>query len=420
MHKKLFIILAFMLFGFASASSVWANAANGDNSTGAGNQNNVQPSPQASPQPSPDEQEAALAYIIEFTSTGSKSVDLAKLQPLLNMAAAAEGKQLDLNSKKYGEGVFVSTELPVNMNTLVQFAFNPALPTEIIFPSTIRYGYWLPGSDILSLQSPLWKNWGTGEQPLILHGEEYEELTPNTDSGSYYTYNLKRTLIAFTDQQNRKVLLSVSMQSGPSAPGKKSFIVGDDAKWNYVYSNETGTTLSGVGWVEPIVYDSFTLNIFTESEPGAERLENAIFKWVNAGWGGINMVKRIHVLAGIERYLAGLKEVLAGASAQDLVAEKKRLEGLSQEQRLQEFFPYARYLQEQALRGANLSNSAYKEVVKDGLYGNTLSQGQLVSQMLKNYLRKNLNKVDSLELPSASEQEKMLQSQSANSTVVSQ
>ena len=233
--------------------------------------------------------------------------------------------------------------------------------------------------------------------------EEFEELTPNTDSGSYYSYILKRLLIAFIDPQGKKVLLSISMQKGSSEIGKKSFIVGDDNNWNYVYSNETGTNLSGIGWAEPVIYESFTLNIFTEKAPGASELDNAVFKWIDAGWSGINMVKRSHVQAGIDRYLAGFKEVMARGNVQEISAEKKRLEALTQEQRLQEFFPYARYVQEQSLRGSN--PDAYKNIAKDGAYGSTMSPERLTSQMLKNYLRKSMNKVDILELPSPNEKQ---------------
>ena len=115
------------------------------------------------------------------------------------------------------------------------------------------------------------------------------------------------------------------------------------------------------------------------------------------------MVKRSHVQAGIDRYLAGFKEVMARGNVQEISAEKKRLEALTQEQRLQEFFPYARYVQEQSLRGSN--PDAYKNIAKDGAYGSTMSPERLTSQMLKNYLRKSMNKVDILELPSPNEKQ---------------
>ena len=409
MNKNIFVFFLFLGLSFAFTGKVIANNATvndlakqvGSETT----QTSTKPSAPMASQTSAQEQEAALAYVIELTNSGNKSVDLAKLQPLLNMANLNKGKQLDITSKKYGDGVFVNVDLPVSMNKLVQFAFNPEVPAEIIFPSAIRYGYWLPGSDILNLSTPLWKTWGSAENPLVLHGEEFEELTPNTDSGSYYSYTLKRLLVAFVDSQGKKVLLAVSMQNGPSKAGRKSFIVGDDKNWNYVYSNETGTNLSGIGWVEPIVYDSLTLNLFIEKEPGASVLENAVFKWIDAGWSGINMVKRSHVQAGIDRYLAAFKEVLAYGNVQEITAEKKRLESLTQEQRLQEFFPYARFVQEQSLRGS--MPDAYKDVVKDGAYGSSMSPEQLISQMLKNHLRKSMNKVDSLELPSPNEEKQM-------------
>lgn len=355
----------------------------------------------------PADSASALNYLFELTKSKSKDVDVAMLKPLIDFGQSIDvSGQMDVTDEVYGEGVVMRVTLPSTLNRFLKYTYNPDVPVEIACPSSLRQAKWLPGSDILNLSAPLWKKWGTASKPLVLHGEEYEEITPNTDSGSYYSYQLQRMIIAYELENNLKAMISVSLQDNDSSKGKKGFIIGPDENWNYVYTDQIGTTISGLGWAEPAMYSSCTVNIFIENA-GGDSVDSVTFKWVNAGWGGINMVERKHLSNGLSRYFSSVKQVLGSSnplSADDIITEKQRLLSLSQQERLAEFAPYARYLAELALMDSAFSDSAYKDAVKDGIYGKDFTTEQLVSQMLKNYLRKAMHKVDILELPTAQEE----------------
>ena len=46
----------------------------------------------------------------------------------------------------------------------------------------------------------------------------------------------------------------------PSNIGRKGCVVGDDANWNYLYSDETGLTKTGLGWVDSYMYDAHSIH----------------------------------------------------------------------------------------------------------------------------------------------------------------
>ncbi len=358
---------------------------------------------------SPDESVSnALNYLLETVQQKQRALDMEKLSPLLEFAFNASNmgdEAQKINSLAHGEGVVLHKNINATMNKMLSYAFNPQVPAELVYPNVIRRGHWLPGSEILNLKSPIETLFASKENPLLLYGKEFEIITPDSNSGSYYEYTLNRCLLAF-DEQGKKVLISIAQQAGPSSVGKKAFILNGDSSWNYVYSNEEGTNLSGIGWAEPVMYDSCTVSVYYEKQAAESPIGCTVFKWVNAGWGGINMVKKEHLVTGTNRFFTGFNEILASAltpSPAKMIAEKQRVSSLSRAERLAEFFPYARYVGEVA--STNPPNKTYSSMFKDKSYADLLSDDNLISQMLKNYLRKEMKKTDLLELPSKQELE---------------
>lgn len=348
----------------------------------------------------------SLEYLLKTAQQKQRAVDMEKLAPLLEFAlnASSMGDEAQkVKSLSHGEGIVLHKNIHASMNKMLSYAFNPQVPAELVYPNVIRRGHWLPGSEILNLTVPIEKLFGSKNAPLLLYGKEFEVITPDSNSGSYYEYTLNRCLLAF-DEQGKKVLISIAWQAAPSSVGKKAFILSEDNNWNYVYSNEEGTNLSGIGWAEPIMYDSCTVSVYYEKQAAQSPIGCTVFKWVNAGWGGINMVKKEHLVAGTNRFFTGFNEILASSrtpSPAKMIAEKQRLSALTRDERLVEFFPYARYVGEVA--STNPPNGNYSNMFKNQSYAELLSDDDLISQMLKNYLRKEMNKTDVLEMPSKQE-----------------
>ena len=125
--------------------------------------------------------------------------------------------------------------------------------------------------------------------PVVVRGVETVEITPDINTGTYYKYDLDRTMILFK-HQGRNVFVSLSRQKGQSEVGKKGVVVGDDEDWNYLYSGEKGINKTGLGWVDSYMYGSSSIILFYEPDPDNPMVKCAVFKWLRAGWKKINMV----------------------------------------------------------------------------------------------------------------------------------
>jgi hypothetical protein len=106
------------------------------------------------------------------------------------------------------------------------------------------------------------------------------------------------------------VLISISKQKGKSDVGKKGYVLGADDNWDYFYSGKPGLTMPGLGWVRSHMYDSYGINIYYEIDPDAPWVRCAAFKWVQAGWSKINVVKKHHIHNGIKRFAKSFKQIM--------------------------------------------------------------------------------------------------------------
>jgi hypothetical protein len=95
-----------------------------------------------------------------------------------------------------------------------------------------------------------------------------------------------------------------------STVGKKGYVLGTDDDWDYFYSGKKGLTIPALGWVSSYMYAASAINIYYEMEPGSPRVRCAMFKWLRAGWSGINMVKRKHIYNGLKRFAGTFRQIM--------------------------------------------------------------------------------------------------------------
>jgi hypothetical protein len=50
--------------------------------------------------------------------------------------------------------------------------------------------------------------------------------------------------------------------------------------------------------------------MYEEIDPVTTKVRCAVFKWLRAGWSGINMVRSKHIYNGLKRFAKPLKEIL--------------------------------------------------------------------------------------------------------------
>ena len=322
----------------------------------------------------------------------------AALAPLLEYAMSPlnhspGGQELFPTPRSEGQGIFWRAKLQVPLNTLLQYAFNPKMPGEAVYPAAIRYARWLPGSDILTA-GDLWAQKVTKDAYLVLRGAEYEEITPDTFSGAYYSYTLDRLLI-LTEYEGLKALISVNWQRGNSSVGQKAANIGPYENWDFIYSGAKGTLARGIGWAETYMYAASAIAVFYEETPGGATTGYSLFKWLRAGWSGMNMVKRNHIRDGTIRAFTGLQDFMEAPnrpSADAIIAYTQQLRALDVETLRKRFAPYSAKVTEIGKTDAVLQTDDFQKVINNGSYGANLQKEELIAAMTVNFIKQKLGK----------------------------
>lgn len=196
-----------------------------------------------------------------------------------------------------------------DLRKIANYAFNPDIPDIATMPSSVRLYHWMDQKGQPRQTPRVDQYLGDLDTPVVENTLQYVEITPDTHSGAYYGYNLHQTLIVFKYKQ-RKVLITISRQADVSTVGKKGYVLGTDDDWDYFYSGQKGLTVPALGWVSSYLYASTAINIYYEIDPGSPRVRCAMFKWLRAGWSGINMVQRKHIYDGLKRFAATFKQIM--------------------------------------------------------------------------------------------------------------
>lgn len=226
------------------------------------------------------------------------------LQSSKNMSATySAGKRKGATSSYY--------EFTINrsMKELINLAYNPAIPSYFIIPASLRQSRWIEVNGEPTALPDLTQALDDLSEPILYKGVEFVENTPDTFSGAYYAYELNRAVV-LTAYQGHPALFSMSSQKGKSEVGKKGLVVGSDDDWNYLYTGEKGCTRRGFGWVDSYMYNSDSIMVYYEVTDPTPHVHCAVFKWVDAGWAGINMAKPIHIKKGIERFVKTYKQII--------------------------------------------------------------------------------------------------------------
>jgi hypothetical protein len=287
----------------------------------------------------PESVDPAIAHLLAVVDSKiAAAFDPERVDPLIDfvMSPKKPGTEYAPGEIAGATAAYLETDLNATMERLLKLVFNPHIPSYLTVPSTVRLSYWtqLRGKDEQPLA--LWPHLDNLQQPVRIDGVEAIVNTPDLFSGAYYAYHLDRTLILMR-RQGKTVLLSLSMQRGPSDVGKKGVVLGPDRDWNYLYTGQEGISKAGLGWVDSYMYDSFSVTAYVETGKDNPRIRCGIFKWLSAGWAGINMVRTHHIASGLERFFDDFKSIIEAPRLSDTA-------------RLTEIFQQIGALSQQALR----------------------------------------------------------------------
>ena len=281
-----------------------------------------------------------------------------------------------------------------SLDDLIALAYNPDIPSYFVIPSSLHRSHWLGADGSPQPLPDLTTSLTSLDQPVVYRGMEYVENTPDTFSGAYYAYDLNRALV-LARCHGRRVLLSMSSQKDKSDVGKKGLVVGDDSDWNYLYTGEKGCTRTGLGWVKSYMYASDSIMVYYEMTEPAPHLRCAVFKWVDAGWAGINMAQPHHIKMGVERFVNTFKQIMefSGLPAPgELSATIQRIHNLSMDDLKQRVRDYFGRLKAHHQNDSGLNRRWFARLFDDGRYVENMNREELTAVVCKEYLKYLLGK----------------------------
>lgn len=324
---------------------------------------------------------------------GGASFDRAKVEPLIDFVLGAKEGPLYYEARERQKNTSASHafRLRTDLARLLRYGYNPDLPGHLLNPSSVRRTRW---TEVDGRRQPiprLWERLPKLDRPVIVRGVEREEIAPNLATGTYFEYDLDRTLILLS-HRGAPVLITVSRQKGRSQVGRKGAVLGADGNWDYLYSGEKGIPRTGLGWVDSYMYSSASIGVFCQS--GGE-IKGGNFKWLNAGWSGINMVKRSHIHDGIVRFAGDLKGILEHPRlppSHELAAVASSLERMPAAELKAVYRRHAEGLARRYGRDRSL-HSDFTKLLRSGTYGNRAGREEmeatLALEALKCFLAKN-------------------------------
>lgn len=308
---------------------------------------------------------------------------------LVDMVRSSTGEtELELPDKESMTSAYYPFSVNVSMDRLLRYGYNPELPNYILAPNTVRRGGWTSVNGEDKPLPRLWERLDHLDAPVVVHGVEHEEITPDMSTGGYYSYDMDRALILLPHEAG-PVFISITRQEDTSGVGKKGAVVGNDADWQYLYSGVDGLTKGGLGWVSSYMYSAMSVTIFCEvPTPQGPMIKAGVFKWLRAGWAGINMVRTHHITDGCKRFATAMKAILEspGLPSEDVMAEHIEIcENLTSGELRGLVEPYIEQIKNQD--DPVVRKSPFKDLLESGEYLEAMPKEDMVKVLVQGYLK---------------------------------
>ena len=326
-----------------------------------------------------------LEYVLSLTHS-SANLDPEKLSRLIQFVGSTPaGTGMDLKERQGASGAFYAFSVQSEFSQVLDYVYNPDIPLYVTMPSSLRQHEWLTPQMIPPLKN-LPRHIQSASDIRLLRGRDREIISPDTNTGGYYTYEQDR-LVTVLPGPTGPVLISVSSQNDSSEIGKKGCIVGDDKDWNYLYSQEQGLNTFGLGWVESYMYSAHSILVYV-TDSSTHKIHIGSFKWLNGGWAKMNMVNSSHILKGIKRFASDFKSVIEAPGLPDpavLEDTYRKLQQSSVQKLRKMVLPYFQALIRSG--AAELQTNPFRTLLSSGTYVQQMSHEQLIQVLLLEHVK---------------------------------
>lgn len=346
-----------------------------------------------------------LAYLLDFVGKNRLDphrFDTARIGRLLDFVESPkdEARLYRAGERDGAASAYYESDLQRSLDHLLRLTYSNDIPSVFTAPSTVRTERWTavdaPGQKL----PELWTQPAAPDTPVVVTGMEHLVNSPDSHSGAYYEYDLYRTLI-LTGVRGRKLLVSLSSQTGESRVGRKGIIVGPDDNWDYLYTDQTGLNRMGLGWASTHMYGSQSVAFYLETGGASPKTRFGVFKWIRAGWAGINVVNSQHIFSGLRRFGEVFKRIAEHPRTDDTAALARSFREVSRmpQPRLKRIAQdYLAGLRKRCEEEGLLADGDVQALFRDGRYLGSLSREDMESILAVEYAKEILGKPHYVEL----------------------
>ncbi|WP_319762865.1 hypothetical protein [Maridesulfovibrio sp.] len=342
----------------------------------------------------PKEVDNGLDYLFAFLDGNESNLDGSKIQALIKYVddSPATDEIIKLPKRDSANGAAMRMQVKAGLKRILEYTYNPEIPNYAIYPSVIRVSGWHQDSQFYAEKVQPWKYLDDCAAPRVWRGKEFEVNTPDSFGGGYYRYDLNRLLVLLK-YKGRDVFLSVSKQIDKSSVGMKGLVV-DDNQWNYFYSGIPGLTSGGMGWMDTYMYDSMSLNLYIQDKNNPGQTVSYLFKWLRAGWAGLNVVRPKHIFEGSQRFgraFTGLMESDNLPSPEKFAEKVREIEAMSDKDINSYISEYSKQVEHIAEEHPVLSDK-FPEVYENGKYADKFTREERIGVLVKEYVKQAMGK----------------------------
>ena len=246
-------------------------------------------------QPFPSSARNGIDALFAFAAGGGASFAPEAAATLVDFVqeACKTDSAWELPARAGASGSAYIVKVKVPLQQYLALNFHPGIPDYAVFPASLRYSCCLDAHDMQQAYACI-ATGPTGSQAYATaRMAGMEEITPNPESGGYFSYTNSRTFLRCR-VGGRDVLFSCAETLNPSTLSNRGALIGSLEQALYYYSEKPGLNITGMTWVLSQINHSSTLSIYIELN--AHETAVATFAWLNAGWKGMNVTRAGHIL----------------------------------------------------------------------------------------------------------------------------
>ncbi len=283
-----------------------------------------------------------------------------------------------------GTSAYYEIEIDLPLDRIMAYIYNPDIPKYIFNPLIIRYTRWEKAPADFDIFNS--HDHHSRSSPVIVQGIKHVCTTPHPKIGGYFEYDTRELRIGYF-QDDQPIYIDISKMTDTSGPAHKGGSIGPADNWLFYYLDEKGLNKRFLGWVDAYIYTNVSLTVFVGQ---GDTTRIGLFKWIKAGWAGINFAGRRRIHEGLKQYGLNLRKILTDATIPDpqtLAKKIIKLDNLPEAKQREQITSIFEKTRKILGEGIMFKNDRFRDVYRNGEYIQNLSEVEIKAILAKDYLK---------------------------------